>query len=90
MLRASKWKDILDDNDRMVQHDTTKIMLRFKPTLADSQKLTYNQYYNGNCGKGDVAVQPCRWIRVDHLWVGGISDNQYMINNKIFETQQRY
>lgn len=86
-MRAAKWADMLDVNDRVVMHDTTDIPLCFKPSLPSSQKITFNRYYGGNCVKEDVALQPSGFIRTNMLWVGGTSDSMYMKLNGIFEEQ---
>lgn len=89
-MRQSKWDGVLGTDERIVQHDSTNINMAFKPTLASIQKLTYNQYYSGNCAKVDVVLQPGGFVRVNHLWVGAISDTQYMIANRIFEEQEDF
>ena len=30
-----------------------------------------------NCFKGGVFTQICRWIRVEDLWLGAVSDSDY-------------
>lgn len=89
-MRSDKWDGVIGENERIIQHDTTSLRLTFKPTLASTQRITYNHYYKGNVAKGNIFLQLNGWIGTDHLWVGAISDSQYMTSNNIFEQQREF
>lgn len=82
-LQADKWIGVIDDSERIIEHDTTNVRMTFKPSLASSQKITYNRYFGGPSAKGDVELQICGWMNTNHLFVGAVSDSQYMIQNRI-------
>lgn len=65
-------------------------MSSVKPSSPGNQRITYSIYYKGNVAKGDVTLQLGGWIRVECLWCGGTSDDQYMIKSKIFEKQKEF
>ena len=88
-LRDPKW-DLKYADDRVVMWDDTNIVFGFKPSGADEQRITYSLYYNGNCAKGGVFIQLCGWLGVEKLWVGAISDTQYMEFNEIFKKQEEF
>ena len=50
-LRCSYW-DEKYPGKRLVFHDDTNINLKYKPSTADIQGLTFSDYYGGNCLKG--------------------------------------
>lgn len=70
--------------------DNTNINLSFQPSCADEQRLTYSQYYAGNCAKAGVFMQLCGWMGVESLWVGATSNSHYLKHTKTFEKQQRF
>jgi hypothetical protein len=76
--RKQKWDDFYYGK-RLVMWDNTNINMCFKPTVFETQRITYSQYYGGNVAKGGVFIQPCGWIGTHELWTGGISDSEYMI-----------
>jgi hypothetical protein len=55
---------------------------------AEAQRNTYSLYYGGNVGKGGVYIQPCGWMGTHDLWMGSVSDTEYMLKSKAFEIQQ--
>ena len=73
----------------MVFWDMTDILMP-KSTDADLQRLTYNQCYAHNVGKGSVGAQPCGWMVAYPLWTGAVSDTDYLNNAGILEMQQEY
>lgn len=89
-LRTDKWDGIIGTNERVIEHDATGFALQFKPSLAGSQKITFSRYFNGNSAKVDNAIQLCGWMRGSHMFVGAVSDSQYMLDNKIFEHQEEF
>lgn len=89
-LRGEKWKDIIENDERIIMHDATELRLAYKPSRAKSQKTTYSQYKAGNIAKGNVSLQLCGWIVVDHLWVGATSDDVYMIRSRILERLEEF
>lgn len=74
-FRKDKWNVKFRD-ERIVMWDMTDIRA-YGFSDADSQRLTYSKYYNGNVLKGGVVAQPCGWILTGDLWPGGISDSEY-------------
>jgi hypothetical protein len=57
------------------------------PSDAEAQRKTYSQYYGGNVGKGGVFIQPYCWMGTHELWMGAVSDTEYMLRSGIFEEQ---
>jgi hypothetical protein len=47
-------------------------------------------YYGGNVAKGAVFVQPCGWMGTHELYMGAVSDTEYMVKSKVFELQHMY
>jgi DDE superfamily endonuclease len=88
-LRTSKWENEFSTS-RLVMWDNTNVLLCFMPTDAEAQRNTYSAYYGGNVGKGGVFIQPCGWMGTHELWVGSVSDTEYMLKSKAFEMQQQY
>ncbi len=88
-LRRAHW-DEKYGLKRLVFHDDTNINMKFKPSSAELQSLTYSDYYGGNCAKGGVAVQPCGWIRVYQLFTGGASDTYYLSKCGAMELQESF
>ena len=88
-LMKDKWKKEYKDV-RIVMWDDTNVNLTYKPSAADDQRLTYSQYYAGNCAKGGVFLQLCGWTGVEHLWVGATSDTHYQEHTQIFEKQRDF
>ena len=84
-----KWKKEYKDV-RIIMWDDTNVNLTYKPSAADDQRLTYSQYYAGNCAKGGVFLQLCGWTGVEHLWVGATSDTHYQEHTQIFEKQRDF
>jgi hypothetical protein len=88
-LRQVKWESDFSTS-RLVMWDNTNVPLCFLPTDAEAQRNTYSLYYGGNVGKGGVYIQPCGWMGTHELWVGSVSDTEYMMKSSAFETQQRF
>jgi hypothetical protein len=86
VLRQSKW-DQHFSTKRLIMWDNTNVPLCFMPTDAEAQRNTYSQYYGGNVGKGGVFIQPCGWMGTHELWMGALSDTEYMLRSGIFEQQ---
>lgn len=61
-------------------------------TYSDAflQKITYSSYYKMNCAKGGVFTQLCGWIGSCHLWVGAISDTEYMNRTQVMKCQELF
>jgi len=70
--------------------DDTNIILRFKPSAAQTQRITYSSYYGMNCAKGGVFLQLCGWLGVKELWNGGISDSLYVELSGILKEQEEF
>ena len=77
------------EGHRPVFWDMTNIGMP-KPSDSKMQRITYSSYYNQNCMKGGIGLQPCGWIRVHDLWVGCVSDTTYQQESGIFELQQEF
>ena len=88
-LRRNHWNEKYGKK-RLVFHDDTNINLKFQPSSAELQSLTYSDYYSGNCAKGGVSVQPCSWIRVYDLFTGGASDTYYLTKCGAMEEQEEF
>jgi hypothetical protein len=88
-FRKQKWNDFYFDK-RIIMWDNTNVPITFKPSVFDVQRKTYAQYYAGNVAKGAVFIQPCGWIGSHELWVGSISDSEYMIKSEVLQIQQQY
>ena len=88
-LAKKKWSDKFAGK-RMVMWDDTNVNFTYQPSGASEQRLTYSQYYAGNCAKGGVFLQLCGWMGVESLWVGATSDSHYQEKTKIFERQDDF
>jgi hypothetical protein len=88
-IRNEKWNEKCD-NKRVIFWDTTNVALTFKPSASDSQRNTYSVYYSGNVAKGGIFIQPCGWMGGSELFVGAVSDTDYINKAKILEMQQSY
>ena len=89
-LRNEKWNETYGDDMRVVMWDNTAIRMKGKPTDAEFQRNTYSSYYAGNVAKGAVFIQLCGWIGAHDLWVGAVSDSEYMKRSGILSQQQQY
>jgi hypothetical protein len=85
-LRQQKWETHFATR-RLIKWDNTNVPLCFMPSDAEAQRNTYSQYYGGNVGKGGVFIQPCGWMGTHDLWMGAVSDTEYMLRSGIFEEQ---
>jgi hypothetical protein len=88
-LCQEKWVEYYDDV-QAIFWDTTNIPLCYKPSSADAQRNLYSAYYAGNVGKGGIFIQPSGWMGSEEIFVGGISDTDYIIKATILEKQQKY
>ena len=61
-----------------------------KPSDAHNQRLTFSKYYGANIAKGDEFVPLCRWMGVEELWCGAVSDSDYFVRLDILQRQQNY
>ena len=86
-LMKDRWKKRYAGK-RDVFWDDTNISFNYKPSDADTQRMTYSAYYGENCAKAGVFVQLCGWGGANHLWAGGTSDTQYLNDSGILETQE--
>jgi hypothetical protein len=75
---------------RVVMWDNTNVPFRFKPSTSDMQRNTYSAYYAGNVAKGGVFIQPCGWMGTHTLWVGAVSDTEYMERSVVLSVQIKY
>jgi DDE superfamily endonuclease len=88
-MRQQKWEKEYANN-RLIMWDNTNVPLCFMPTDAEAQRNTYSTYYTGNVGKGAVFIQPCGWMGTHELWMGAVSDTEYMLRSKVFEQQELF
>jgi DDE superfamily endonuclease len=88
-LRDDRWNEYYGNESRIIMWDNTNVPM-FQPSLANSQRITYSKYYGGNVAKGAVFLQPSGWMGGNELWVGSVSDTEYMENSGVFERQQTY
>jgi hypothetical protein len=88
-LAKQKWRDKFKGK-RVVMWDDTNVSFVFKPSGANEQRLTYSQYYAGNCAKGGVFLQLCGWTGVETLWCGATSDSHYQEMTEIFKRQNDF
>jgi hypothetical protein len=88
-LRKSKW-NVNCAGKRVVMWDNTNVPLTYKPSASDAQRNTYSMYYAGNVAKGGVFIQPCGWMGTHTLWVGAVSDSEYMERSGVLEIQVAY
>jgi hypothetical protein len=88
-LRKEFWEEDFR-HIRFVMWDNTNVPLCFKPTCAEAQRNTYSCYYCGNVGKGGIHIQPCGWIGSHDLWMGAVTDTEYMLRGNVFELQDEF
>jgi hypothetical protein len=86
-MRQQKWETEYSNN-RLIMWDNTYVLLCFKPADAEAHRNTYSAYYGGNVGKGAVFIQPCGWMGTHELWMGAVSDTEYMLQSKVFDQQE--
>ena len=82
-----KW--LAYEGTRVLMFDNTNVHVR-KSSDAEVQRTTYSLYYADNVGKGAVFVQPCGWMGTHDLWVGSVSDSEYMLGSDIFPTLTKF
>lgn len=87
-LRDERWNKHYKDR-RVVMWDNTNVKM-YKPSSAEAQRNTFSTYYANNVGKGAVFVQLCGWMGTFELWMGAVSDSDYMIRSGILQLQQQY
>jgi DDE superfamily endonuclease len=89
LFHKTKW-DTHYSGKRIVMWDNTNVPITFKPSTADAQRNTYSMYYAGNVAKGGVFIQPCGWMGTHELWVGAVTDSDYMERSGVLELQIKY
>jgi DDE superfamily endonuclease len=87
-LRKRKWNEGYRGK-RVVMWDATDVRL-YKPSDSHIQRLTYSSYYAGNVGKGSIFIQPCGWMGTHEIWMGAVSDSDYLTRSGILEMQNTY
>lgn len=88
-LRDEKW-NVTYENKRVIMWDNTAITMKGKPSDPEIQRNTYSSYYAGNVAKGAVFLQLCGWLGTFDLWVGAVSDTEYMKRSGILTQQQEF
>jgi hypothetical protein len=88
-LRSEKWKERYPDK-RVIMWDNTNVDFQGKPSDADLQRLTHSQYYGGNVAKGAIFLQLCGWMGSWALWLGAISDTEYLERCGLLEAQKQF
>jgi hypothetical protein len=88
-FRKTKW-DIHYSGKRIVMWDNTNVPLTFKPLTADAQRNTYSMYYAGNVAIDGVFIQPCGWMGTHDLWVGAVTDSDYMERSGVLDDHTQY
>jgi hypothetical protein len=81
----SKWSDGEFEHQKLIMWDNINILLCFNPSDAKAQQNTYSLHYIGNVAKEAVFIQPCGWMGTHELYMGAVSDMEYMIKSKVFE-----
>lgn len=87
-IRNERWNKYYK-NKRAVMWDNTNIKL-YKPSNSEAQRNTFSSYYSDNVGKGSVFIQLCGWMGTYELWMGGVSDSDYMIRSGILKQQHDF
>ena len=77
-LRGTRWDASYSDK-RIIFCDNTDIPIN-TPADAEHQRNTYSAYYAGNVGKGAVFIQPSGWMGTHDLWMGAVSDSEYLVS----------
>jgi hypothetical protein len=91
-LRSEKWKERYK-NKRVVMWDsgTTRTFdFMGKPKDAELQWLTYSFYYGGNVAKGGIFLQLCGWLGGWELWLGAVSDSDYLEKSGLMQFQEAF
>jgi hypothetical protein len=86
--RKEKWLDLFD-NSRIIMWDMTDIGIH-QPSSGESSRLTFSSYYGGTCGKGGIFLQSSSWIGTHDLWMGAVSDSEYLTRSGILEEQMMF
>ena len=86
--KTDKWSDFFDST-RVIMWDMTDVKI---PQLssAESARLAYNKYYNGCCGKGGIFLQSSSWIGTHDLWMGAVTDSEYLTRSGILQEQMDF
>lgn len=74
---------------RVIFWDGTNVNLRYKPSAAHAESLTYSMYYGTNCAKGGVGIQKCGYIVNRELWTAA-SDTYYQTECGVFSDQESF
>jgi DDE superfamily endonuclease len=88
LQREGKWSEFFD-NTRVVMWDMTDIAIH-QPSCAEPSRLTFSSYYGGCCGKGGIFLQSSSWIGTHDLWMGAVSDSEYLTRSNILENQMMF
>jgi hypothetical protein len=88
-MRKDRWNEFYE-NRRVIFWDTRNVRLTYKPSSSDAQRNTYSVYYSGNVAKGGIFIQPSGWMGASELFVGAVSDTDYITKAKILEKQQTF
>ena len=80
---------IKNPNTRIIFWDGTNVDLKYKPSAAHVENLTYSSYYGGNVAKGGVELQKCGWLLNRELWTAA-SDTFYQSECGVFEDQEHF
>jgi hypothetical protein len=61
-----------------------------KPSDPEMQQNTWSSYYHANVLKGSVSIQLYGWITSYDLWMGAMSNSEYLERSGILEEQQQF
>jgi hypothetical protein len=70
--------------------DNMNVDFQGKPSDADLQWLTYSLYYGGNVAKGGIFLQLCGWLSSWDLWLGAVSDSDYLEKSGLLGFQEEF
>jgi hypothetical protein len=82
-----KWEEREFNHQCLVMWDNTNVPLCFNMSNVEAQRNTYSLYYGGNVAKHAVFIQPCGMMGTHELFMGAVSDTEYMIKRKVLEIQ---
>ena len=57
---------------------------------ADLDADTFSSYYNPNCSKGGVYLQPFGWMGTRYLRIGSVSDTEYIAKRTILDERVEF
>lgn len=88
-MRSEKFKQKCEGK-RVIMHDMTNTLHACAFTDADSQRLTWNEYYGENCFKGGVWTLPGGVHGTYTLWPGAVSDSDYNRQAGCMDKQEEF